>query len=499
MLPGNVISASSYNTMGRVATHGVTSNGQNVRQRKYEWGMNQQLKSITNELNNTKTTFSYDEFSNLVKADYGLGNILHRQNDKVGNLYATSDKSDRIYGKGSRLEQSDINLNEKKSTFQGGHGKLVTKGAEYTYDGEGNLIKKIEAPNPNAWVYGVNMEKVYTNIPTWHYEYYGNGMLKKVTKHNGETVEFKYDSLGRRVEKSSNSKIIKFVWDGNNPLHEWTEGNRAETLTTWVFDEGTFTPSAKLTKHGNYSIISDYLGTPVEAYDSDGKKVWEQELDIYGRVKPRFVKKQWGQVVDDGMFDEFFVPYRFQGQYADSELDGDIYYNRFRWYSPELGQYITQDPIGLAGGNPTLYGYVGDPNSWIDPFGLESDPIEFTSSDGQTFKVTGYTNLSHLSDTELNKIFHSNNNAANGTQLFGSSPKDVHGNVIELHHHQQNPKGPIHGIPRQHHNIGNRGQHPNGNKKGGGLTPQERTDFKKWKQEFWRHQARNEMDSRKKC
>jgi len=47
-----------------------------------------------------------------------------------------------------------------------------------------------------------------------------------------------------------------------------------------------------------------------------------------------------------------------------------LYYNRFRYYDPELGQYITQDPIGLAGGNPTLYGYVGDPNSWVDPFGL---------------------------------------------------------------------------------------------------------------------------------
>jgi len=35
-----------------------------------------------------------------------------------------------------------------------------------------------------------------------------------------------------------------------------------------------------------------------------------------------------------------------------------------------MGSYISQDPIGLAGGNPTLYGYVGDPNSWIDPSGL---------------------------------------------------------------------------------------------------------------------------------
>ena len=47
-----------------------------------------------------------------------------------------------------------------------------------------------------------------------------------------------------------------------------------------------------------------------------------------------------------------------------------LYYNRFRYYDPSTGAYISQDPIGFAGGNPTLYGYVYDPNSWVDVFGL---------------------------------------------------------------------------------------------------------------------------------
>jgi len=62
-----------------------------------------------------------------------------------------------------------------------------------------------------------------------------------------------------------------------------------------------------LTNQGAYSIITDHLGTPVEAYDSDGKKVWEQELDIYGRVRKRPIVKQYGQVVDDGLFDEHIL------------------------------------------------------------------------------------------------------------------------------------------------------------------------------------------------
>ena len=360
--------------MGRVENHRVSHNNRDTRKRKYEWDVNQRLRSITDELNNKVTSFSYDEFSNLVKADYGFNDILYRETDEVGNLYETADKSDRIYGKGSRLEQSGVNTNELKNKYQGGHGKLVTKGAQYQYDGEGNLIKKIEAPHPDAWVYGKKGERVYSPSPVLEYEYYGNGMLKKVIKPDGETVSFKYDSLGRRIEKSSNSKIIKFVWDGNNPLHEWEENvekprfNR-DSLVTWIFKDN-FVPSAKLTNQGSYSIISDHLGTPVEAYDQDGKKVWEQELDIYGRVRKRPTRNVYGAKIDDGMKPDNFIPFRYQGQYEDEETG--LFYNRFRYYSPELGQYISQDPIGLAGGNPTLYGYVHNPNWWIDPLGLNA-------------------------------------------------------------------------------------------------------------------------------
>lgn len=50
-------------------------------------------------------------------------------------------------------------------------------------------------------------------------------------------------------------------------------------------------------------------------------------------------------------------------------------YKKFRYYSPKMGMYISSDPIGLAGGNPTLYGYVFDPNTQVDPFGLDCDKV----------------------------------------------------------------------------------------------------------------------------
>jgi hypothetical protein len=106
------------------------------------------------------------------------------------------------------------------------------------------------------------------------------------------TVCFEYDTLGRQTAKTFDGKVTRRVWDGNMPLHEWTydekdrpktvtdeyglkhtEGTEpTENLTTWVFEEGSFRPAAKLTEDKKYSIITDYLGTPVQMYDDKGEK-----------------------------------------------------------------------------------------------------------------------------------------------------------------------------------------------------------------------------------
>ncbi|WP_081328785.1 RHS repeat-associated core domain-containing protein [Tannerella forsythia] len=127
-------------------------------------------------------------------------------------------------------------------------------------------------------------------------------------------------------------------------------------VTTWLFEEGTFILAAKIVGDKSYSIITDYLGTPTEMYNSNGEKTWSAELDIYGSVRT-FA----GRSLSD-------CPFRYQGQYEDEETG--LYYNRFRYYSPDEGMYISQDPIRLDGVNPTLYGFVWDINFEIDPFGL---------------------------------------------------------------------------------------------------------------------------------
>ena len=46
---------------------------------------------------------------------------------------------------------------------------------------------------------------------------------------------------------------------------------------------------------------------------------------------------------------------RMQGQHHDRETG--LFYNRYRYYQPNSGRYLTQDPVGLRGG-VNIYDYV---------------------------------------------------------------------------------------------------------------------------------------------
>ena len=60
-------------------------------------------------------------------------------------------------------------------------------------------------------------------------------------------------------------------------------------------------------------------------------------------------------------------PIRFQGQYHDHETG--LHYNRYRYYDPRVGRFVSKDPISYAGGL-NLYAYAPNPTGWVDPLGL---------------------------------------------------------------------------------------------------------------------------------
>jgi RHS repeat-associated protein len=331
----------------------VRSGNKETYNREYSWNPNHQLTQTLNKITNGRVGYTYDAFGSLASAYYEDGTYDYKLPDEVGNLYKTESKKDRVYGRGGKL--------------------LQDPDWYYGYDSEGNLqIKSKHSLSDNKDNKEATQREWHAG--DWWYEWNANGMLRSVKRPDSLVVAFEYDALGRRTAKIFKDTITRFVWDENVLLHQWEyqvedrpkqivndigeilldKEEPVENLVTWVYEEGSFVPSAKIINEEKFSIISDYIGRPVQAFSETGKLIWETDYDIYGGL--RNVKG-----------DKCFVPFRQLGQYEDEE--SELYYNRYRYYSAQTGSYISQDPIGLIGGS-AFYAYVHDSNGWVDIFGL---------------------------------------------------------------------------------------------------------------------------------
>lgn len=107
-------------------------------------------------------------------------------------------------------------------------------------------------------------------------------------------------------------------------------------------------------------MVPDHLGTPKYLVDENQTVVWDNNAKPFGNSTPDQDPDGDGQAVE--------LNHRFPGQYYDEETG--LHYNYFRYYDPELGRYITSDPIGLYGGmNTYAYAYQ-NPVIYVDPYGL---------------------------------------------------------------------------------------------------------------------------------
>lgn len=219
-------------------------------------------------------------------------------------------------------------------------------GFALNYDAEGNLTRKFKSGFDQTF--------------TWN----SLGQLTSVTT-NGATVTYGYDGHGVRVRRTANGQSQYFVYDGDDLLLETDQnGNPVRTYTHWP---GTDHPhSVRVTSFGQnfvYYYTSEHPGNVTGL------------LSTYGAVAGEHHYKPFGEV--ESSSDDAGQPLRFMGRELDFATG--LYYVRNRWYDPTLARFISQDPIGLAGGLNT-YAYVeNDPVNGRDPSGLrntqDKDPI----------------------------------------------------------------------------------------------------------------------------
>ena len=223
-----------------------------------------------------------------------------------------------------------------------------------------NSVNQVTAIDGNTLQYdnngNLNVDGQYI------YEYNYKNLLTKVTsKSDGNVVvEFQYDPLGRRISKTVGGVVTNFYYDSDRVIEERVNGF---TTATYVFgiqkDE-----IIQMSKNGNtYYFLLDGLGSISKLADVNANIVESYRYDPYGRI---FMYDGFGNPLSDSTVGN---RYFFTGRRYEKEIN--LYYYRARYYSPDLGRFLSRDPSGYAD-SMNLYEYVmSNPVIYIDPLGLK--------------------------------------------------------------------------------------------------------------------------------
>ncbi|WP_232918265.1 RHS repeat domain-containing protein, partial [Pseudomonas syringae] len=344
---GKLTSCFGYDSMGRKAWQYATT----LPAEKLSQIQNPLIKPeryVEHAYNPIHRRYEYDPAGELSRTLDKLRGETHYEYEANGQLLARN--TGRVVdGEEFRYDAAANRLNFNTSRFDHVKDNRLKQWAnhEYKYDAWGNLIEKV------------------VGIVRWQTFTYDceNRLVKTETMADTQvesTSSYQYDSLGRRVAKQSEIKghndHKRFLWQGLRMLREDSPGQSS----LYLYEPGSYAPLARVDeKEGEvenkvYYFHTDQIGTPLEMTDAEGQIVWQAKYRAWGAVEKLVVNE-----VEQNL--------RFQGQYFDVETG--LHYNTFRYYDPEIGRFITQDPIGLLGGF-NLYRYTPNPVRWTDALGL---------------------------------------------------------------------------------------------------------------------------------
>ncbi|SFO05770.1 RHS repeat-associated core domain-containing protein [Variovorax sp. PDC80] len=285
--------------------------------------------------------------------------------DPAGNLLDASLANEAAQGAvGGRVHDNLVRVFEDKRYSYDGHGRLVRKRAgrhteqHFEWDDESRLVAVRTTRRPG-------------------------------TEHaTTQTTRFDYDALGRRVARHDAFGSTRFIWEGMQLIEE----RRGAQVLSYVYEPGSHAPMARVEERSPASngeggdtdrasrceichFHTTQAGLPEELSGPDGTLRWRASYRTWGAT----VSEHWeastldGRPVlraaahgDEGHASLAEQNLRFPGQYLDR--DTGLHYNTFRFYDPDIGRFISPDPIGLAGG-ANLHLYAPNPVSWIDPWG----------------------------------------------------------------------------------------------------------------------------------
>nr|WP_244220802.1 RHS repeat-associated core domain-containing protein [Pseudomonas kribbensis] len=322
---GLLLSEYAYDEQGRLHSHAVGHQRSALYRRDFAYSANGNLEHIA-DTRHGQRSYQYDALDRLIRVRHTRDDVPENfAHDPAGNLLL-QDRPGPTSIKGNRL--------------------LMQGDRHYDYDAFGNLIRERRG----------RAQQLVTA-----YRYDSQHRLIGLTRPDGSTASYQYDAFGRRIRKTVDGQTTEFFWQGDHLIAESSK----EQHRSFIYEPGTFRPLAMLDGQGPkracpFYYQLDHLGTPQELTDYSGEIVWSAKYSAYGKVTSL-------ELATEDYLDQ---PLRFQGQYFDAE--SGLHYNRHRYYDPDVGRYLTPDPVRLAGGL-NQYRYVPNPTGWVDPLGLTSN------------------------------------------------------------------------------------------------------------------------------
>jgi RHS repeat-associated protein len=267
------------------------------------------------------------------------------------------------------------------------NGTLVT----YTYDNNNKLTSASDGSS-FGYDYNGNMTGVTGPLGSWSLVYDDESRLTSVT-YPGGVDTFLYNALGQRMRGVLGGAIHRYVYNGERVLEDTSDAGATQARYTTA-SGSYFSPLLHFFTGGDWTLrrypAYDNVGTARLLLRGNGAITDNYVLDTFGRL-----------IASSGTTPN---PYRFGaawGYITDTPGSGLLQLGA-RYYWPELGRFVTEDPLGdgvnwyaYAGNNPVLladpWGFYGE--TWyMQGMGGLSDAVDRYLTFGRTEnygRVTG--------------------------------------------------------------------------------------------------------------
>lgn len=282
-----------------------------------------------------------DDETYTIDYDYNALSQLILEKGEIEHKYSYDSIGNRLQRDGSAYKIDGVN-------------QLVeAEGATYTFDSNGNLATK--TIGTRTWTYRSN----YLN------------QIVSVTDPDQNVAKFTYDPSGKRLtkrieSKGKKTKIFRFFYLGDTEIGSVDEKGVIVELKVPGNPNNPEAPSIAIEiKKEPFVPLYDLQGNITCLLDPQRRKVVETyRYSVFGEEE---IFNERGRVIFDSSAGN---PWRYRGKRVDKEV-GLMYFG-YRYYDPEVGRWISPDPLGTIDG-PNLYAYVrNNPMKYVDYFGLNS-------------------------------------------------------------------------------------------------------------------------------